>query len=85
VLGFARLGIAVSKRNARLAVERNRLKRLLRESFRQSPIRKLPIDLVILAKAAATTATDEKLRNVLARRWPTLSVFIERNAAIPQG
>jgi len=75
----------VSKRNAKLAVERNRLKRLLRESFRQSPIRQLPIDLVILAKAAATSASDDKLRHALARRWPTLSTFIERNTVTPPG
>ncbi|MCY3541274.1 MAG: ribonuclease P protein component [Gammaproteobacteria bacterium] len=33
-LEFARLGLTVSKRNVRLAVDRNRVKRLLREWFR---------------------------------------------------
>ena len=33
-LGFARLGLTVAKKNVRLAVHRNRVKRLLREWFR---------------------------------------------------
>mgnify|MGYP001570984818 FL=1 len=34
-LEFPRLGLAISKKKARLAVTRNRLKRIIRESFRQ--------------------------------------------------
>ena len=34
-LGHARLGLAISKRVSKRAVERNRIKRLLRESFRR--------------------------------------------------
>ena len=46
----ARLGLAISKKNAKRAVDRNRIKRLIRESFRQNR-EKLPgIDLVVMAK-----------------------------------
>jgi len=77
--GSARLGIAVSKRTARRAVERNRIKRVIRESFRQSPVRDLPVDLVILAKAAATATPNDKLRKALDRRWPGLITFCARS------
>jgi ribonuclease P protein component len=70
--------VAVSKRNARHAVERNRIKRLIRESFRHSPIRQLPIDLVIIAKSTATTASGDSLRKALERRWTSLFVFAAR-------
>mgnify|MGYP000039712466 CR=1 FL=1 len=82
-LGSARVGIAVSKRNARRAVDRNRLKRVVRESFRLSPARGLSVDLVILAKVAATTAPNEKLYKALDRRWLSLIAFCERSAANP--
>ena len=81
--GSARLGIAVSKRNAKRAVDRNRLKRVVRESFRLSPARALSVDLVILAKVAATTAPNEKLYKALDRRWLSLIAFCERSAANP--
>lgn len=72
------MGIAVSKRVAKRAVDRNRLKRIIRESFRRSPVRSLAVDLVILAKAAATAAPNDKLHKALERRWPGLIAFCAR-------
>jgi ribonuclease P protein component len=68
----------VSKRNARRAVDRNRLKRLIRESFRTSKVRPLTLDIVILAKAHATTANAAGLRKSLERWWTSLSSFADR-------
>jgi len=42
-------------------------------------VRSLPVDLVILAKAAATAAPNDKLRKALDRRWPGLIVFCARS------
>ena len=75
-VGNARLGIAVSKRNLRLAVERNRIKRLVRESFRGSSIRELGVDIVILPRATTSTADPAQLRRVLQLRWDSLRTFI---------
>lgn len=46
----ARLGIVVAKRNVRLAVARNKLKRLVRESFRQQQQRLNGLDIVVVIK-----------------------------------
>ena len=43
-----------------------------------SPVRALPVDLVILAKAAAVAAPNDKLHKALERRWPGLIAFCAR-------
>lgn len=72
------MGVAVSKRSAKRAVDRNRLKRIIRENFRRSPVRELGVDLVILAKVAATAASNDELHKALDRRWPSLIAFCAR-------
>jgi ribonuclease P protein component len=60
----ARLGLTMSKRAAKRAVDRNKLKRLARESFRQQ--RQLPPwDFVVMAKPGAATADKLALRSSL--------------------
>jgi ribonuclease P protein component len=63
-LGRPRLGLAISKRVAKRAVDRNRLKRLVREVFRtQTGLRAK--DYVVLARAAAKEADRAVLRTSL--------------------
>ncbi len=64
---FARLGLAISKRNARRAVDRNRLKRLIREYFRLHQNELKVFDLVVMAKPPALKQSNERLRNSLSR------------------
>jgi ribonuclease P protein component len=60
----ARLGLTVSRRAAKRAVDRNKLKRLARESFRQQ--RQLPAwDFVVMAKPGAAAAEKPALRSSL--------------------
>ena len=47
-LGFNRLGLIVGKKSLRKAVDRNRIKRQLRESFRQ--LDSLSLDIVVLVR-----------------------------------
>jgi ribonuclease P protein component len=60
----ARLGLTISRRAAKRAVDRNRLKRLAREAFRMQ--QSLPAwDFVVLAKAGADRADRRLLRESL--------------------
>ena len=68
----ARLGLTVSRRAARRAVDRNKLKRLARESFRHQ--RALPHwDFVVLARAGAHQAGRRELRASLDRHFVQLT------------
>jgi len=67
--GAARLGTAVSVRVAGGAVARNRLRRIIRESFRLHQRDIPPVDLVVSARAAARNASAAVLRASLAALW----------------
>ena len=67
----ARLGLTISRRVAKRAVDRNKLKRLARESFRLQ--RELPPwDFVVLAKPGAHLADSAALRESLDRHFDRL-------------
>ncbi|BCX83040.1 ribonuclease P protein component [Methylomarinovum caldicuralii] len=71
--GHARLGLAIAKRKIRKATARNRLKRIIRESFRLNRPQLPAADFVVLAKPAAATAERDVLWESLARHWQRLS------------
>lgn len=60
-LGNSRLGIVVSKKNFSKAVVRNRIKRIIREAFRQHPIKVSGLDIVVLVKK--TFLGNNKINN----------------------
>jgi len=69
----SRLGLAISKKNARRAVDRNRIKRIIRESFRKN-IQKLPaIDLVVMAKPVTKNANNQQIFLSLDMHWNKLA------------
>jgi len=65
----ARLGLAVSKKNCRLAVGRNRIKRIVRESFRKHQGDLAGIDVVVLNQAGTHKADNKALFDSLAGHW----------------
>jgi ribonuclease P protein component len=64
-----RLGLAISKKNCRLAVERNRLKRVARESFRQHLQELTGLDIVVLNRRDSHKADNKALFESLAEHW----------------
>lgn len=44
---MGRLGLIVPKRHLRRAIDRNRFRRIIRETFRTHPIRQVAIDVVV--------------------------------------
>jgi ribonuclease P protein component len=67
--GVPRLGLAVALRAAGGAVARNRIRRVIRESFRLHQ-REIPaLDLVVSARPAAAAASGPTLRLSLAALW----------------
>jgi ribonuclease P protein component len=68
-LGEPRLGLAVAVRAAGGAVARNRLRRIIRESFRLNQ-RALPaVDLVVSVRPQARTVAARTLHESLAALW----------------
>lgn len=64
-----RLGLAISKKNCRKATGRNRLKRLVRESFRRNKAALAGLDLVVLAQPPAALAGNRSIFDSLDRHW----------------
>lgn len=69
------LGLAVSRRVSKLAVQRNRLKRQVRESFRRERATLPPLNIVISAKTEAVAASSEALRSDLAKLWQRVAAL----------
>lgn len=64
-----RLGLAIAKRAARRAVDRNRIRRIARETFRHRRCRLREADYVVLAKPPAAEADAQTLKIALDQLW----------------
>ena len=60
---LARLGLAIAKKHAKLAKDRNQIKRIARESFRALRLRLPPVEIVVLTRSREkkADAPDQKL------------------------
>ena len=67
--GGARLGMAIAKKNCPKAVARNRLKRIIRESFRQHQPTLGGLDFVVMNKPGAEKMNNNELFKSLALHW----------------
>lgn len=68
-LPYARLGTVVSKKNTRLAVQRNRLKRQLREQFRLHQRELAGLDIVILPKPGLWQQPNAEIAGLVNQQW----------------
>ena len=82
-LGHPRLGLAISRRHARRATARNRLRRIVRESFRRAQRRLPAVDVVVTSRPGAVQASNRDLFGALERCWERLAR--ERPRPAPEG
>ncbi len=67
-----RLGLVIAKKHVRLAVQRNRIKRLTREVFRHLPKSEPPLDVIVLARPGLGDLDNTELSTILRQQWQKL-------------
>lgn len=72
-LSFARLGLAISRKKTRNAVVRNRIKRIVRESFRLQRHELIAVDVVVIILRKVDDVDNKKLQLCLHTLWQRLS------------
>jgi len=65
----SRLGVTVSKKVSKSAVDRNRIKREVREFFRLHQHQLAHTDLVVTARASCLKVSSEERQNELQKLW----------------
>lgn len=74
----ARLGLAIAKKQLRRAVDRNRVKRLARESFRCKQPQLAGKDLIVLCRKGAAGLDKVQIRRKLDRLFDKIAGFDHR-------
>ena len=67
-----RLGLVIAKKHVRSAVDRNRIKRVAREFFRQLPDSSPKMDVVLLAREGIARLDNATLSSILQQQWQRL-------------
>jgi ribonuclease P protein component len=75
------LGLVIAKKNVALAVQRNRIKRQLRNTFRHNKELLNKLDVVVLARKDADKLTSKELIDTIDSLWLDLHAKMIRTAA----
>lgn len=68
-----RLGITLAKKRVKKAHDRNRLKRVIRESYRLNQHSLPKVDIVVVGKSGLDKLTNQELFSLLEKLWKKLS------------
>ncbi|AVD80827.1 ribonuclease P protein component [Pseudomonas sp. SWI6] len=72
-LDHPRLGLVIGKKSVKLAVQRNRLKRLMRDSFRLNQQMLAGLDIVIVARKGLGEIDNPELHQHFGKLWKRLA------------
>ena len=78
--GTPRLGLAIAKKHLKLAHRRNRVKRIIRESFRLHVSGLPELDIVVLTRADIVKRDPAELRQALERHWLTVVTLWQKTS-----
>lgn len=67
-----RLGLVIAKKNIAKAVQRNRVKRIFRESFRHNQGLLPALDIVILARSGLDSLSNKVVQTNIEKLWQEL-------------
>ena len=72
-LPHPRIGLVIGKKSVKLSVERNRIKRQLRETFRLHQLELTGWDIVVIARKGLAELDNAELAKQFAKLWRRLS------------
>ncbi len=68
-LGYSRLGMAITKKRLKRSVDRNRAKRIIRETFRHQQDNLMGMDIVVMNRNALVSAKNDQQFKSLDKHW----------------
>lgn len=77
-LGYPRLGLSLAKKNIRLAKNRNRLKRVARETFRTRQAALGGVDLIVIVKKGADSLTCTQQHEYFNALWNRFTALLNK-------
>lgn len=77
----SRLGLVIAKKHLKRAVDRNRVKRILRETFRTlEPPLEPAMDIVVLARKGLGEIEKPALQRIFNKQWRRLAKKMQQSA-----
>jgi ribonuclease P protein component len=83
-LNHPRLGLVIAKKKVRRSVDRNRLKRHIRESFRQHQAALPATDIIFMARQDIVTLPTDVFRLAMEQAWKRLLRKAEKSGHLNQ-
>ncbi|AHL77591.1 ribonuclease P [Stutzerimonas stutzeri] len=83
-LPHPRIGLVIGKKSVKLAVERNRIKRQLRETFRLHQMELTGWDIVVISRKGLADLDSPELARQFAKLWRRLSRTPPQAASNPE-